>query len=273
MANGDMADTLAMYLIPPFYLLMAAVLLYLSFAFLRMGRTIEDTPTAKVRSAAQGMVELQGIARAAGEALVSPLSQSECLHWRYDLLRKSDKGRNYSVKEHRASTEDFYIEDETGRARVRLAGARIEAPVVKDWHDSSLPATLPPAERAWTIRRSTSIGAMGVFRLVERCIKPGDTIYVMGYFETGAAAAGQVEGEHVIRRPDHAAHYRQITWLPLDRTITVGSLSGKPFVIATESQKTLGTRYRAIAGVLFAVGFISAILGGIPILKLLGMLG
>lgn len=54
------------------------------FRFYRRVRMIEDTPTSKIRSAAQGYVELQGEAESLpGPATVAPLSQLHCLWYRY----------------------------------------------------------------------------------------------------------------------------------------------------------------------------------------------
>lgn len=49
-------------------------LFYLGFRQLHRARLIEDTPTSRIRSAAQGYAELEGRAVALGDPLYAPLS-------------------------------------------------------------------------------------------------------------------------------------------------------------------------------------------------------
>jgi hypothetical protein len=62
-------------------------------------RVMEDMPTSKVRSAAQGFVELSGIQNALeGTPLSAPLTGSACTWWDYKIekrkRRRSSSGQN-----------------------------------------------------------------------------------------------------------------------------------------------------------------------------------
>ena len=60
-------------------LLIALFALYLGFFGLIRVRRIEDVPTARVRSAPQGYVELIGTAHTLdGEPIIAPLSKKNC---------------------------------------------------------------------------------------------------------------------------------------------------------------------------------------------------
>ena len=72
------------YLFSSMATLCALVCLYLMLSRLQRARWIEDTPTSRIRSAAQGLVELNGMLDAGGhEPLRSPLSNKPCLWYRF----------------------------------------------------------------------------------------------------------------------------------------------------------------------------------------------
>ncbi len=64
--------------IPAFIAILA---LWYGFYLLRMKRSIENTPTSKIRSVAMGMVEVKGKA-IRKHALVSPMTQTSCVFYR-----------------------------------------------------------------------------------------------------------------------------------------------------------------------------------------------
>src|SRR5690242_5297142 len=67
------------------------------FMYLRRERLLQDTPTARIRSAAQGFVELEGRGRVmAGPPIVAPLTRAACVWWRYRVERRvtDSKGRS-----------------------------------------------------------------------------------------------------------------------------------------------------------------------------------
>ena len=82
-----------MYQANPFYLAVAVgggagVLtgLYIFFRRWRQQRLVEDTPAARIRSAAQGYVRLSGRAQAAdGKPLRAPLTGRRCVWWTYRI--------------------------------------------------------------------------------------------------------------------------------------------------------------------------------------------
>ena len=59
-------------------------------------RLIVDTPTARIRSAAQGYVELTGIAHPHRELVAAPLTGTPCVWYRYEIEERRGSGRNAS---------------------------------------------------------------------------------------------------------------------------------------------------------------------------------
>ena len=84
------------------YLVMAAVLLallYYSFHAFRRFRFMTGTATSKIRSAAQGLVELKGLGEfIQNDVIVSPFSGERCLwyHCTIDKRRSKSTGKGTS---------------------------------------------------------------------------------------------------------------------------------------------------------------------------------
>jgi len=85
-------------------------------------RVIENVPTAKIRSAAQGYVELIGTTRMMeGPVIVSPLTSTVCVWFRYKIEEKvtrrigNKRSTHWNVVKQQTSEELFMLEDETGR--------------------------------------------------------------------------------------------------------------------------------------------------------------
>lgn len=93
---------------------------------LKRKRSISDTPTSRVASAAQGYVELQGRGRALeGMPLLSPVTGLPCLWYRYRIERREgDKWVHDGADESDAS---FILDDGSGQCLVDPEGAEILA--------------------------------------------------------------------------------------------------------------------------------------------------
>ena len=176
----------------------AAACFWGAFSFLRKARLIEDTPTAKIRSAAQGYIELSGNAHPDKDnKVISPLTDSECCWYRYEIERKSDK--NWRTVEKGSSEHPFIIEDETGRCIILPKGAEVTPSDQSVWYGSSRqPEDRNPARK----RIKASVGSMRIkvdsgfhgdfkigslftqYRYTEERIYAGDLIYALGHFRS-----------------------------------------------------------------------------------------
>lgn len=98
----------------------------------RRARAIDDTPTSKTASAAQGYTELLGRGRALeGTPVIAPLTHLPCLWYRYVVERRRDE-----KWEHESSGESdasFILDDGSGECLVDPEGAEILAARKDTW--------------------------------------------------------------------------------------------------------------------------------------------
>src|SRR5512142_1540696 len=136
--------------------LFAAVSLFAWTSTYRRARAVDDTPTSKIASAAQGYTELVGRGRPlSGVPLVSPLRHVECLWYRYLVERRNkDSWQNESSGESDAS---FIVDDGSGECLVDPVGAEILPVQTETWTESDHRYT------EWTLMREEQIYALGRF--------------------------------------------------------------------------------------------------------------
>lgn len=105
-------------------------------------RKIENIPTAKIRSAAQGYIELIGQALLMdGDKITSPLSGKPCVWYHYKIEEKvqiySSKGSSKSywkiVKE-QISEDLFLLEDDSGRCIIDPDNSDVITTHKRRWH-------------------------------------------------------------------------------------------------------------------------------------------
>jgi hypothetical protein len=116
----------------------------LSLRWLKIARMVEDTPTSRIRSAAQGYVELSGRCRPMdGTQNPAPLTQRPCVWWRYRIQQKADSGAGGSRRESWStinsgrSEQPFLLDDGTGQCIVQPAGAEILTGESTTWYGST----------------------------------------------------------------------------------------------------------------------------------------
>jgi hypothetical protein len=111
----------------------------------KYAHVIMDTPASKIRSAAQGYVELQGIIKPLTQPLIAPLTNSPCCWYEYlieeEYTTVNSKGEtvtDWRTVDSHASSHLFYIEDDTGRVVVYPLSAEVTAKSHDVWYGSSL---------------------------------------------------------------------------------------------------------------------------------------
>jgi hypothetical protein len=105
--------------------LMAPISLVAWTSAYRRARAIDDTPTSRIASAAQGYVELIGRGRAfAGAPLISPVSQLPCLWYRYTVERR-DSDNKWHMEDKGESESSFILDDGTGECVIDPDGAEM----------------------------------------------------------------------------------------------------------------------------------------------------
>ncbi|MCR9089932.1 GIDE domain-containing protein [Algiphilus sp.] len=160
----------------------------IGFAHLRRARMIEDTPTQRIRSAAQGYVELEGKARwIPGPQIHSPLSRQPCVWWRYSIERRQGSGRNARWHRVESGTSDdlFALDDGTGVCVIDPDAARVYADVRRSWRGASeRPMRVPQPQQHWFDVIGFSFGR---YRYREQLISLNAPLHAMGRFDTARA--------------------------------------------------------------------------------------
>ena len=168
--------------------LLAPLLFWLGFRRWRLARLIDDTPTSRVRSAAQGYVELSGRARlTVGTNVLSPLSRRPCVWWRFRIERKCRSGKNtqWETVNQGISELPFLLVDETGECLVKPQGAEVYPGDRAVWYGAMpWPAGPPDASGFFGGR------LMADYRYTEHRIYEHERIDVIGAFRSVGGIAG-----------------------------------------------------------------------------------
>jgi hypothetical protein len=141
----------------------------------RRARVIADTAASKIDTAAQGYVELNGIAEPMpDETLRDPASGIVCVWYRVET--QVNQGGGWVIERTVRSGVPIRLRDETGVCLVLPKGAELRL--------ASEARVKESARREHRVQR----------------ILAGDRLYAIGRFETRANAVG--EQEHILRAPD-----------------------------------------------------------------------
>lgn len=163
------------------------VLLFVKgFRALQRKRLIMDTPTARVRSAAIGLVELQGTA-VGPFTFTAPITQKPCYYHRTQLWKWVQRGKNSEWE--RIADEcrhvPFYLRDATGMVLVDPNGAELElhCDYKQEFHHSLFGSSSVPGPVAEFAGRY-GVGGSSTIKIEEYCIKPDNALFVLGTLAT-----------------------------------------------------------------------------------------
>lgn len=165
------------------------------FLFLLRKRMIEDIPTSRVRSAAQGYVELEGHCELMdGPPILSPLTGSHCVWYQYSIeeRRGSGKNRRWVKLESARSSDLFLLVDATGQCVIDPDGACVTAAVNEKWYGPNRDSKPRTTGSHWLIPG-------GRYRFREARLHPGDPLYAIGLFETVGGAGSGTDHQNMLR--------------------------------------------------------------------------
>ncbi len=280
-------------------LLGAATAFYYAFRQWHRARIIEDVPTAKIRSAPQGYVELEGVGKMMeGEPIISPLTMKHCLWFRYKVERKEviyikgSRTTRWRLVEQGESDALFLLEDETGQCVIDPEGAEVTPLDKLVWYgDSPRPPHVPLLGRG-------GIGFGGRYRYTETFIMAGQPLYVLGRFQTIRAVDGDSradiarelirrwkedsrlllahfdvnrDGEIDVREWEKVqqlaqrkadAEHRKRSRQPDTHLVCLPEERHQPYLLSAHPQKGLSRRYRRFAAISLLLFFILAGTGG-----------
>ncbi len=166
-----------------------------AFIFVRRARIIEDTPTSRIRSAAQGYVELAGRGELMeGAPIVAPLTGKTCTWYRYKVEKTGD--RHSRVVESGVSDELFVLQGQTGRCVIDPEGAVVTCRSKQVWHEYGY-----PSNRSGRSRGGGLLGGLmrGRYRYTEERMHAGDPLYAIGMFASVGGGAESFNTDAEVR--------------------------------------------------------------------------
>lgn len=175
---------------------------FLAFKYTNSKRIIEDTPTSKIRSAAQGYLELIGHGHLMeGQPIVSPLTGSTCTWYNFKVEehRQSGKNSNWVTIRKGISDELFLIKDETGQCIIDPEGANVTVRDKNVWHGS----TANPSPGLFSApKKSGFFSGITVgkkYRYTEKLLHPGESLYAIGLYKTVGGAGASFDVNEDVR--------------------------------------------------------------------------
>jgi hypothetical protein len=159
-----------------------AYLVYYCHGAFRSFRFADGTATSKIRSAAQGFVELKGLGEwLSGDSIASPFSYSRCVwyHCTIEKRKKSGKRSSWSNISDECSSALFRLVDDTGWCIIDPDHAQVIPETDITWYGHNTDYRSQPPKRARWLHFS-----MGNYRFRERLIRPATALYALGEFST-----------------------------------------------------------------------------------------
>lgn len=216
-------------------------LFWQGFRHLRLKRLIENTPTARIRSMAMGLVEVNGHVTSRS-TVTAPFSGRACAYWEVDVATRSGK-RGWHVVHRNRSGHPFYLRDTTGVALVYPHGAdcRLNFGVSEECLGLTLPACYADylEHEGLAMRHLWRMGAM---RFRERVLEESQSVYVLGTAMPRSRVSTVSDGEAMQATGTDGLRATRVQSLDHEVVATVRQGDHeRTFVISQQSERTLTT--------------------------------
>jgi hypothetical protein len=237
------------------------LLYYRGFRTLRTRRLIANTPTARIRSMAMGLVEINGTIEPRS-TVSAPFSAKPCAYWEVDIAIQARN--SWRIVHRNQSGNPFYLSDGTGVALVYPHGAQCR---IRYGSEEACAGLVLPDCYAEYMKANASmtgrIARLGMLRFRERVLEEGERVYVLGTATPRSQARVVHESEELAATgTDGPVASRRAT---LDREVVAVVRRGEnesTFIVSQESEK----------GLMFSLGAaaLAQLVGG-PALTVLGL--
>jgi hypothetical protein len=157
-------------------------LLYICFTSFSRFRFVDGTATSKIRSAAQGHVELKGLAEwMKGDSFTSPFSNNRCVWYHCTIEKREKKGKRsrWTNISDECSTQLFRLIDDTGWCVIDPDYAHVIAETDRSWFGRNADCRKEVPKKAVWPRLNR-----GNYRFRERLIRPATPLYALGEFSS-----------------------------------------------------------------------------------------
>ena len=233
-------------------------LFWMGFRKLRVLQLIENTPTARIRSMAMGLVEVHGTVSTRSE-LNGPFSRRACAYWEVDISVRARQRNSWSVIHRNSSGQPFYLSDDTGTAMVYPKGAECRLNFGTEEECFGL---MPPSPYAEYLHQHSSVVTrvtrLGMLRFRERMLEEGQEVYLLGTATPRSQALVISDGEGMADGTYDALGASRLR--ERDREVSAVIRRGEnesTFIISQVQERDLVTGLKLKAGAM--------ILGGPPI--------
>ena len=153
------------------------------FRMLQRRQLILNTPVSKVRSAAMGMVELNGLA-VGPYTMVAPITARPCYYYRTVVWEWKQSGKNKQWVKAAAECVHvpFFLDDNSGKVMVDPRGAELD--LHRDFEQEFCDSLFTTQEEAPLNVRDFlarhGISTANKIKVEEFCIKPKNALFVLG---------------------------------------------------------------------------------------------
>jgi hypothetical protein len=157
-------------------------LFFYGFRLLKRRRLILDTPFSKIRSAAMGMVEVNGLA-VGPYTMVAPITARPCYYYRTLVWEWKQRGKNKDwVKvAGECMHVPFFVDDNTGRVLVDPRGADLDLhrDFEQEFCDSFFTTKDPAPANVRSFLARHGIVTSNKIKVEEYCIKPKNSLFIL----------------------------------------------------------------------------------------------
>ncbi len=209
-----------------FSLLAGPVMYVTGFRDLRIRRMIENTPTARIRSMAMGLVEVQGAVLERSQ-IAAPFSGNRCAYWEVDIAVRSNRRNGWVTVHRRSSGQPFFVDDGTGLALVYPEGSQCRVPSGSEEECQGF--GLPDCYESYMAEQNLwqrHLWRLSGMRFRERMLVEGQHVFILGSAEPRAQSSDIANPEDGLT-PEHA-----VPWIEpdLEATGTDGAVTSAPRV-------------------------------------------
>lgn len=149
---------------------------------LKKARYLLDTPTSKVRSAAQGYVELYGVLKEAVGQMDAPLSGEPCVWWSFSIdeqVRSGNNNKRWQQIEKSNSAALLCLNDGTGECLIDPVGAHVIPMTKLVWYGT---ARHPRREQLRKNFLQSMLNSVKHYRYTEQRLHVNEPLYAIGDF-------------------------------------------------------------------------------------------
>ncbi len=202
-------------------------LFYRGFQILQRKRLIENTPTSKIRGAALGLVEVNGLATGP-YTIPAPITGVPCYYYRSVAwqIKRTGKNEHWEKVADESLHVPFYINDNTGCLLVDPQGAEmdIHRDFCDTYNNSIFSGNIGVSSGVAGFLARYGVGCDKKTKVEEFCIKPKNSLFILGTLSQnhGVAVTGTPVRSLVIDLPRFSSTAQQPFQPFLSHTARIG---------------------------------------------------